>query len=71
MKWIKSADQLPEHKQRCIVAWADQAVLHTATLYEHPSKPGVFQWLASNGNTVYHHPLYWMPCPEMPPKEKT
>jgi hypothetical protein len=45
--------------------------LHTATLYEHPSKPGVFQWLASNGNTVYHHPLYWMPCPEMPPKEKT
>lgn len=70
MEWIKSTDRLPEFKQRCIVAWADQFVPHTATLYEDKLSPGGFHWLASNGNSVKNHPLYWMPCPKMPPKEK-
>ena len=70
MKWIKSTDQLPEFKQRCIVAWADQHVPHTATYHEDKLRGGGFCWLASNGNFVKYHPLYWMPCPEMPPKEE-
>ncbi len=50
MKWIKSTDQLPEFKQRCIVAWADQHVPHTATYHEDKLRGGGFYWLASNGN---------------------
>jgi hypothetical protein len=51
------------------VAWADQAVPHTATLLKDELNPGKNKWLASNGRSVAYDPLYWMLCPEMPPKE--
>ena len=69
MEWIDSTDRLPEVGQRCIVAWADQAVPHTATLNKDEMHPGETKWVASNGRSVKYHPLYWMPCPDMPNKE--
>jgi len=66
--WIKSTERLPEVGQRCIVAWADQAVPHTATLLKDELNPGKNKWLASNGRSVAYDPLYWMLCPDMPPK---
>ena len=69
-EWVKSAERLPEPGQRCIVAWADQAVPHTATLFEDEQRPGGTKWIASNGHTVRFNPTHWMPCPPMPAKEK-
>jgi hypothetical protein len=68
--WIKSTERLPEIGQRCIVAWADQFVAHTASILKDEMNPGKHKWLASNGHTVTYDPLYWMPCPDMPPKER-
>jgi len=69
--WIKSTDHLPEVGQRCIVVWADQSVPHTATLFNDELRAGETKWIASNGHKVEYNPLYWMPCPAMPTKEKS
>ena len=69
--WIKSTERLPEVNQRCIVVWDDQIVPHTATLCRDEFHVGCFKWLASNGNVIRDNPLYWMPCPAMPKKEKS
>jgi len=68
--WIKSTERLPEVGQRCIVAWEDQFVAHTASILKDEMNFGKHKWLASNGNMVSYNPLYWMPCPDMPPKER-
>jgi hypothetical protein len=68
--WIKSTERLPEVNQRCIVVWDDQIVPHTATLLRDEFRVDGFKWLASNGRVSRDNPLYWMPCPAMPPKEK-
>ena len=69
--WIKSTERLPKVGQRCIVVWVDQFVPHTATIFNDELRTGETKWIASNGNTVKHNPLYWMPCPAMPIKEKS
>jgi len=68
--WIKSTDRLPEVGQRCIVVWDYQSVPHTATLFNDELCAGETKWIASNGDKVKYDPLYWMPCPAMPTKEK-
>jgi hypothetical protein len=69
-EWIKSTERLPEVGQRCIVAWADQSVPHTATIFTDELHTGETKWIASNGHMIKQNPLYWMPCPAMPPQEK-
>ena len=68
--WIKSTERLPEVNQRCIVVRDDQIDPHTATLLRDEFHVDGFKWLASNGHVSRDNPLYWMPCPAMPTKEK-
>jgi hypothetical protein len=68
MTWIDSSAQLPVVGQRCLVSWADQSVVHTASYFKDEIHHG-FKWLCSNGRSVKHNPNYWMPCPDKPTKE--
>lgn len=68
--WIKSTERLPEVNQRCIVVWDDASVPHTATLFRDEFRVGGFKWLGSDGIPIRKNPLYWMPCPAMPTKER-